>query len=98
MQKLLNYLTNLIKRLTSRKFLLTVAGGLTLAANGQWTELVALISVYIGTEGAGDVVDRFKTPEVTKAELKKEVTLIENGYQPSTGERRSIVAGQDIAM
>jgi hypothetical protein len=56
-----NFINDLIKRVTSRKFLITVAGLVTLAGNGQWTEFTALVLGYLTAEGASDVVDRFKS-------------------------------------
>lgn len=50
---------DLLKRLTSRKFLLTVGGALILIANQQWNELALLLGSYIGIEGASDTAARF---------------------------------------
>lgn len=50
---------NLIKRFTSRKFLLALAACLTFYANGQYTELAATVIAYLGSEGAADAVQRF---------------------------------------
>lgn len=46
--------------LFSRKFLLTVSALLTLAAEGEWNQFVAVLATYLGVEGAGDVIDRIK--------------------------------------
>lgn len=46
-------------RMTSRKFLLTVALCLIFVANMQYAEAVALAVAFITAEGAGDAVDRY---------------------------------------
>lgn len=52
--------TDLYERLTSRKFLLTLAALITLAANRQWTQLVAALVGYLGVEGTSDIVKAVK--------------------------------------
>lgn len=42
-------------RLTSRKFLLALAGLIVLAANREWTLFVTTLLGYAGVEGASDV-------------------------------------------
>ena len=64
-------LSDLLTRLTSRKFLLTllaVSTALTVAAQDGvftrdevWTVIVPILS-YLGIEGAADIVGRAKTP------------------------------------
>lgn len=51
----------LIRRFTSRKFLLSVAGLVTLALNGQWNEFTFVLLGYVGAEGGADLVERLKT-------------------------------------
>lgn len=63
------FLADLIKRLTSRKFLLAVGGSLTLIANQQWQELTLLIGAYIAAEGGADVVERYRS--VPSVDLSK---------------------------
>lgn len=41
-------LKSLLIRLTSRKFLLALAGLITLAANRQWVEFTVLLGGYLG--------------------------------------------------
>lgn len=40
-----------LQKLTSRKFLLSLAALITLAANHQWTEFVATLFAYLGAQG-----------------------------------------------
>jgi len=47
---------DLLSRLTSRKFWLTIAGGITFIANRQYDNALWLFLGYIGVEGAADVV------------------------------------------
>lgn len=56
-------------RLTSRKFLLTLAAALILVANERWGELVLLISGYMGIEGVGDAAERVATQKTKQAQL-----------------------------
>lgn len=51
-----------LKRLTSRKFLLTIAGliGVTLKPD-QADSIIMLIGFFVGAEGAADVVERYST-------------------------------------
>lgn len=59
------FLEDMFQRATSRKFIITVIGLATLASNTQWTEFTALILGYLTAEGAGDVVERFKSSTST---------------------------------
>lgn len=52
------------KRLTSRKFLLTVAACLTLAANKQYTEIIYVVIAYVLAEMGVDIA-RAKSTEAT---------------------------------
>lgn len=45
-----------IKRLTSRKFLLTVAAAVNFYANKQYTEMALVVLAYLGVEGGSDIV------------------------------------------
>ena len=70
MKAFIKFVGELIKRFTSRKFLLTLAGALTLAANQQWTELVVLLTGYTGIEGLADFKSRGETSTVTQVSLQ----------------------------
>lgn len=63
---------NFLLRLTSRKFLLTLAAALILVANERWAELVVLISGYMGIEGIGDAADRVAAQKTKQVELVQE--------------------------
>ncbi len=69
------FLADLIQRLTSRKFLLTVAAALVLVANQQWVELVALLGGYMGVEGAGDLFDRVQRQKTEQAKVQQQTTF-----------------------
>lgn len=56
-------------RLTSRKFLLTLAAALILVANERWGELVFLISGYMGIEGIGDAAGRVAAQKTEQVKL-----------------------------
>lgn len=47
-----------VTSLQSRKLMLAVIALAVLAANKQWTELVAVVLAYIGVEGAADFRSR----------------------------------------
>lgn len=66
----------LLKRLTSRKFLLAVGTALTAYANGQYDLAIITVLTYIGIEGLADVVGRFAqqkyvAPVTKQAEVSK---------------------------
>ena len=43
-----------MERFTSRKFLLSLGAFLTLVANGQYTEAVAVVVAFLAVQGAAD--------------------------------------------
>lgn len=49
------------QRITSRKFLITIGGLVAAAGARQWNEFSAILIGYLVSEGAGDVVTRFRT-------------------------------------
>ncbi len=54
------YFADLIKRFTSRKFLLTVGGIIGVVASPEHSgDIITLITVYNGAEGAADIVGRY---------------------------------------
>lgn len=71
------FTADLIRRLTSRKFLLTLGTALVLYSNGQYTELTVLIAGYIGVEGAGDVAERYSKPKADTAKTELEATRLQ---------------------
>jgi hypothetical protein len=83
-------------RLTSRKFLLTVASGLTAVANGQYHAAWAVVVAYIGSEGLGDAVERYaaeRTKQIKASLAGSADDMIVPGHQDATG--MGIVAGSD---
>ena len=61
-------------RIKSRKFWLTVATVITLIANSQWGELVALVSVYLGIQGTADVLNQQTSKiQATEADIYEDI-------------------------
>lgn len=75
-----------IKRLSSRKFLLTVAGCLTLYANQQYTEAAATLIIYVLAEGGKDIAFAYKGVDATVAEINKQKALITGNYVKPDGQ------------
>ncbi len=69
-----------IKRLSSRKFLVTIAGivGVTLYPE-RANDIIMLIGVYVGAEGAGDVVGRYQDGQVKRATIDQTTAGINAG-------------------
>lgn len=93
---------DIVLRLTSRKFLLTLAAALILVANEQWTELVILISGYMGIEGVGDAAERVATQKTKQAELtitaeqaKKQSESMSTVNTPADYDLTRVVPGND---
>lgn len=85
---------DLYYKFTSRKFLLTLAAALVLYANKQWTELVLLISGYMGIEGVADAVERYRAPDSTKAVEATKQQAIQHGLVPAGVSSPQLVAGE----
>lgn len=92
------FLADFIKRLTSRKFLLTLGTALILVANQQWTELVILVSGYVGVEGLGDATQRFAAEKTKQTENVLKDTLVQYDAigDPSDVNRDVLVPGSEI--
>lgn len=71
------FLADFIKRLTSRKFLLTVASCLVLYANGQYDQITWVVLAYLGVEGAGDAAERYTTPKQKAADAELQSTKLQ---------------------
>ncbi len=87
-----------VKRLTSRKFLLTIAACITFYVNGQYTELAATLITYMIAQGSSDAVSEYSKGKQAVAEVKKETALVESGLAaapdasyPSDNTAREIV-------
>lgn len=89
------FLADLIKRFTSRKFLLTVISALYFYANHQYTEMAATVAAYVIAEGGADVATayaRFKY--LLPAELRQKTDLIQSGDLTLDDKPKTIVPGQ----
>lgn len=93
------FLADFISRLTSRKFLLTLGTSFTLAANDQWTALVAALTAYLASEGGADVVGRLQSGKQKVAEIQQSISKIENGIDEGL-DKSTVVPGvpSDIPM
>lgn len=66
MSKFLEFLADLLQRLTSRKFVLTFIGIFAVVQfPEQATPICALIATFTGAEGAADVVQRYAESKAT---------------------------------
>jgi hypothetical protein len=68
--KLLVFLNSLL----SRKFLLTLAGAVSLYQIKQYSQMCVLILGYLGVEGGADIVNRYKTRTLTAADVENAVS------------------------
>ena len=87
------FLANLIKRFTSRKFLLTIASCLVLYSNGQYNEITWVVLAYLGVEGAGDAAERYATPKQKAADAELQSTkmqILGADALPDTGVDKNI--------
>lgn len=90
------FLADLIKRLTSRKFLLTVAAALIFIANKQYDQLMVVVAGYLGVEGLGDAAERYTTPKALAAQASLKETALTFGAldSPDAGvDRNTFVPG-----
>lgn len=84
-----------IKRLSSRKFLLTVAAGITFYANQQYAELAATIITYLFAEGSSDVVASYaQNKYAIPAKVEQQTQLINSGDLELDTTPKVIVPGQ----
>lgn len=87
-------------RLSSRKFLLTIAG-LTLVTlfPEQQEAIILFIGMFVGVEGVADVVGRYTASKTAVKYIEKDIALIESGEIPA-GEAggNKVVPGRVGAM
>lgn len=84
-----------IKRLSSRKFLLTVAAALTFYANKQYTELAVTVITYLAAEGGSDIVGSYANNKYAiPAKVDQQTQLISSGDLELDHEPKVIVPGQ----
>lgn len=77
-------MNDFIKRLSSRKFLLTVGGIVAVTLFPEIpSEALYLVLTFIGVEGVADVVARYKATDVQVKDLEKQISLIEQGEIPA---------------
>lgn len=84
-----------ILRLTSRKFLVTIAGIVAVTlypAHAQ--DIITLIITFVGAEGAADVVGRYSTEKTKQSNLSVRSDAINAGLiQPDAVDTSSVVPG-----
>lgn len=75
-----------IKRLSSRKFLITVGGLAAVTAFPEHTQaIVMLVLGYDGAEGFADIVERYQNGGVSKKKLEMQQARVEQGYSDDDG-------------
>lgn len=84
----MKWLIDALKRFSSRKFLITIAGILAVTQFPEYADkIVLLIGTYVGAEGAADVVGRYRT-------YTKVTDNIDMSDYSQSGEVTRIVPGQ----
>lgn len=97
------FLADLISRLSSRKFLITM-GGITVFVTvtlppEAYAPIVALIGAYLASEGAGDVVQRYQNGKTATAKLEQNTTLIQSGaIDPDPVDKTTVLPGTELAQ
>lgn len=72
-----------IKRLSSRKFLVTIALVVVLTLFPDVPDaVISLALAYIGAEGLTDVVRAYRQADVAKSQVDKDIAMISNGLDP----------------
>lgn len=93
------FLADLIQRLSSRKFLITLFGLVAVTAYPeQANAIVALIVAFVGAEGIGDAAQRYSEPKKEAAKTEFETAKLEilgANALPDTGvDKTQFVPGQ----
>lgn len=93
-----NQIKTALLNLTSRKFLLTVAGiALVTMYPENAPQIVTLIVAFISAEGVGDVVQRYQLGNVQKASVEQTTAKIESGLlDPETVDKNRVVPGDTV--
>ena len=94
-----NGLASFAKRLTSRKFLVTVAGIVLVTLFPQQADnIITLIVTYNGAEGVADVVGRYAEQKTAQAKVTYQAAAAEYGELEvaSGSEDRDIVSGNQV--
>lgn len=72
------FLAELIQRLSSRKFLITLFGLVAVTAYPeQANQIVALIGTFVAAEGIGDAAQRYSDPKQAAAKTEFETAKLE---------------------
>lgn len=72
------FIADFIKRLSSRKFLVTIGGIVAVISFPESSgQIVTLCVTFIGAEGLGDAAERYNTPKVQAADKELEATKIQ---------------------
>jgi hypothetical protein len=73
-----------LKRLSSRKLILTVIALIVLMAFPEVpAEFVYLIMTYLGVEGVRDIVEAIRRPAIRVKEVERDIALITSGETPA---------------
>lgn len=92
------FIADFIKRLSSRKFLITIGGIVAVVSFPENAgEIVTLCVTFIGAEGLGDAAERYSMPKVAAANADLENTKIQllgTDALPDTGvDKNELVPG-----
>jgi hypothetical protein len=72
------FLIDFIKRLSSRKFLITIGGIMAVISFPERAgEIVTLTVTFVAAEGVGDAAERYNAPKVVAADKELEATRIQ---------------------
>lgn len=86
------FLTGLLARLTSRKFLLALGTGLVFYVNKQYTELMWVVLGYLGAEGGTDAVRAYSEQKYVETVKTVNDSLFLQGDDEDI-DRSSVVPG-----
>lgn len=84
----------LLKRLTSRKFLLATGTALTAYGQGNDKAAIAAVCAYIGVEGLADIVGRFAEMKYkVPAQIEQKTQLFQSGDLGDDADKSIITPG-----
>lgn len=95
------FITDLIKRLSSRKFLITLGGVAAVITFPEQAEYIVTLTVtFVGAEGLGDAAERYQTQKTKQSEKKLEAIQTELGTldMPGTDVDRGHVVPGNMPM
>ena len=82
------FISDFIKRISSRKFLLALSACLVFYANKQWTELATAVVGYLAAEGFADTAERYQAQKTKATQNVLKATELELGMFPDAGTDR----------